>query len=151
MWRGHGNYMLLPALRETEVDFAADFREITSVTTKELTTDRRIATLSADGLLLLQQRSVYFWTRLKVPLGDLAQQFAPILTEMEIQRDWAEEALSVHTSRNPADVVAEAERELAEWLNENDFERRKKLQQVQNHAALRRESRREMAIRFAHE
>jgi hypothetical protein len=147
-WQRHMNVMPLPDLRNDGKPYAGDFRQVSSVRSGELDLGRRISAFSAKGFLILHQRSISFWTRFKVPLEDLAQESARILTETELQRDWAEEALLKNEERPTLDVVRESERDFHAWLDENDRERRDKLKEVTNHASLRRESRKELTKRY---
>jgi len=148
-WSESSNLMPLPDLRSDSKDYMADLREITSIKSSELSADRRIATLSPDGLLILQQRFINVLTRFKVPVSDLAQQISPVLVETELQRDWTEAALDARAvDQEILDTIAGAEEEFHVWLDENDRERRVRLQQVHLHAQLRREARAEIATRY---
>lgn len=146
VWCRHVRVMPLPELDGPGRNFAAKFLELTSVPSSSLRLDQRIAALSTSGVLLLQQRLVYFMTRLKVGLETLHEQVAPVLTELELQADWAEEALNANRGCDDEKIVADAAIEFGSWLDEGD--RRQRLQRSTEWAAIRRDARKEAARRF---
>jgi hypothetical protein len=148
-WAGHGNVMLLPDLKEGGTNYSADFRDITSVSGDELSLKRRVAVLSPDGLLILQQRLINFMSRFRVPVSVLAEQNSCIFTEMELQRDWVEGAIASLPSDDVMEGIVKAEIEFHSWLDDNGGDRRNKLKQVQNHASIRREAREEIRNRYS--
>jgi hypothetical protein len=146
VWRRHVRVMPLPELDATGRNAAAKFLELTSAPSSSLRLDRRIAALSTRGILLLQQRLIYFMTRLKVGLETLHEQVAPVLIEFELQADWVEAALNANDGHQDEKTVSEAAIAFGSWLDEGD--RRQRLQRSTEWAAIRRDARREAARRF---
>jgi len=90
-WTGHGKVLPLPELR-TDSDHHAGFLIETGVIEAEaLKGATRIATLSNDGILFLQQRIVYALTHTIVGLDTLAKFSAVALDEIELLEWWNEE------------------------------------------------------------
>jgi hypothetical protein len=90
-WTGHGRVLPLPELR-TDSDHHAGFLIETGVVDAEaLKGATRIATLSKDGILFLQQRIVYALTHTLVGLDTLAKHSAVALDEIELLESWNEE------------------------------------------------------------
>jgi len=150
-WSSYVNFMLLPDLLADGKDCKADFRRITSTLSENLAIQKRVVSLSVNGVLLLQQRLIKSLTRLDVPMEDLAQQMSPIFTEAELQRDWVEAAVESRgdgDSRSEFDVIGEAVSGFHQWLDDNDKARRNQLSQTRYHASLRREARSEAQRRY---
>jgi hypothetical protein len=90
-WTGHGRVMPLPELR-TDSDSQAGFLTETGVVDADgLENATRIARLSNDGILFLQQRIVYTLTHTIVGLDTLAKYSAVALEEIELLESWNEE------------------------------------------------------------
>lgn len=144
VWRRHVRVMPLPALRGS-ADEEARFLDITAVTASSLTLDKRAATLSNEGVILLQQRLIFHHSRFVVDRPTLHRQAAPVLTELELQADWVERVLN--TTANEAMKIADtAAREFQSWLSEDG--RRERLNDDTAHAGLRRDARREAGRRY---
>lgn len=146
-WAGHVNRMLLPNLHEDGIPYASDFRDVTSVQVEDLTLARRYSALSADGVLLLQQRQAFSVCRCVIDLPTLSEQIAPILTELDMQETWVEEALAAGSTDIEA-VVAKANADFHAWLDENERARRQVLEQPHGRPALRRDAALEARARY---
>lgn len=143
-WRRRFRIMPLPELLGPgEPNFMADMTDFVSVASGDLQPEMRVASLSNEGVLLLQQRLVFTQTRLLLDLDRFHEQMAPTFTELELQEEWAEEALAA-TSQDAtevAGVVDAAAKQYQDWLDEDDQARRRALQQVREHSRIRREAR----------
>jgi hypothetical protein len=148
-WQGHGSVMLLPNLFGGGVDYEADFRDTGAVLSENLHRSQRLAALTNYGVCVLQQRLVFYLTRLTVDLTTLADAFEDIAAETELQWEWAEAALSAAAKDADTEVVLdEAGRKFAEYLDENGRERRLLLTQPETRVDIRRQVRREMGSRY---
>jgi hypothetical protein len=70
---------------------AAILSEAGTVKPEEITLDKRVATLSPHGILLLQQRIVWTAAHTIVKLSTLKDFNGPVLTELELLEFWNEE------------------------------------------------------------
>lgn len=151
-WQGYAWAMLLPNLLGDGSGYLADFRDVISVDSSLLLRSKRIAALTNYGVQVLHQRNIFYQTRLMVDISTLAQTFDPIATELELQYEWVEAAVAaaVDTSGEAQvlEVIAAAEREFNQYLDEKDRARRKSLQQPLLRADVRRQVRREIAKRY---
>jgi hypothetical protein len=149
-WQRYINFMLLPELMSAgSEDYIADFREVGSVSSNDLTRDRRIAALSNYGINILHQRHIFYATRFRVDVPTLAEAFVAIATETELQYEWVEAACdAVPDNADSLKAIEEAESAFDGYLNENNRERRDKLQQAATRADVRREVRREISNRY---
>jgi hypothetical protein len=117
-WERNYKVMPLPDLYETgKGTHAADFMQIATVASAALPRTHRVAQLSADGRLLMQQRIVFHLTRHAPLLRLFEQAVAHIEAEAQYQADWVEAG----TARTPvADVnlaqVEALEHEAQEYL-----------------------------------
>jgi hypothetical protein len=93
-WTGHGKVLPLPELRTDSGHHAGFLTETGVVETKALGSATRIARLSKDGILFLQQRIVYTLTHAIVGLDTLAEHSAVALEEIELLESWNEELCS---------------------------------------------------------
>lgn len=143
----HVNRMLLPDLREDGDAHAADFLDVTSIPSGGLSLDKRIATLSTEGVVLLQQRHTYSLARVAIPKREFEQALLPITTELEMQESWVERACPSATTQETPNLH-DAISAFHEWLDANDRERRNKLASPTTHSALRRELASELRARF---
>jgi hypothetical protein len=80
--------MPLPDLIETGVLCVADFEEIGRTSAEGLAAGTRIACLSDYGVNVLQQRLVWYMTRLEVPTHTFHDAFAHTLEEADLLEDW---------------------------------------------------------------
>jgi len=91
-WRtSHYDYMPLPGLTHASIGNGypvADFRAIAGEETANLGYQARIAALSHEGILHLQQRLAHHLTRAIIDLPTLARVSNPVLTEAELQEEW---------------------------------------------------------------
>lgn len=149
-WNGHAKVMLLPKLHGPEDrSWAADFCEPVSVASEELTARNRIAALSNEGALILQQRLIFLHARYAATLDELYTLNAPIFTELELQQDWVEEALEVPPAEADEDAITEqAVKDFHDWLDEDGGARRRKLQIQREHSTLRSDARKECLRRY---
>lgn len=144
-WNGNLRHMPMPYLADGK-HYAARFVDISSCLAAELTRDRRIATLSHQGIYILQQRLIKHYTRLEVPLDDLRRQSAPTLVEAEIQRDWLEEVLRDDELEQDRAVDSEITH-FEEWLRTGDPSPQNRLRLEVHHADVRREASKAAEIR----
>lgn len=144
-WNKFGRVMPLPDLLNDGQWYAAKFVDLTAVAAGELTTERRIASLSHPGIHVLQQRLVWHNTRLTLALANFREQSAPILAEAEMQEIWIDTVLG-QTEPSAGEVEA-AGVVFQAWLSADDNKRRLELDSEANHARLRREARAAAAAR----
>lgn len=85
---GHLRVMPLPGLREDGRPYAANLEEPATIASESLALEERIASLSHDGIMLLQQRYIHNHSRLSVPLAMLYEVSAAVLEELELQESW---------------------------------------------------------------
>lgn len=93
-WKtGHYDYMPLPGVKHPSIGNGfpvADFREIESKATEELGCNNRVAALSHEGILHLQQRLAHHLTRAIIDLPTLARASDAVLAEADLQEEWVE-------------------------------------------------------------
>jgi hypothetical protein len=118
-YASHFSVMPLPDLAATGAGLHfAEFQMVGVVPGSELDRARRIASLSREGRLLLQQRVVHHFTRHAPPLSDLAKRVTGVERELELQAAWCERACDHHGES--ADVVAEAEVEFDDYMSSDN-------------------------------
>lgn len=139
-WAGHLRVMPLAELVGDQ-HFATRFVDVTAAPTRLLTKARRIATLSNQGIYVLQQRLIKHYTRVEMPLDLLRRESAPVLTEAQLQWDWLETVLTEAEQGDEAAIEAEA-RVFDGWLGEGTPSRRELLLNEIYHPDLRRQARR---------
>lgn len=88
-WTGHGRVLPLPDVMARE-HRATVLTESGVVNSADLSTANRIATLSKDGILLLQQRVIYTLAHAVVGLDTLTSFNALALDEIELLESWNE-------------------------------------------------------------
>lgn len=138
-WQGNHRVMPLAALVRGQ-HFATKFVDVTACPAELLTRDRRIATLSHQGIYVLQQRLIKHYTRTEMRLEILRSESAPILTEAELLRDWLEQVLEIE---NTGDDALDAETcVFEEWMREGSPSPQARLGTEIHHADVRREARR---------
>lgn len=139
-WDGHPRVMPLAELVSGN-HFAARFVDITACPAELLTKERRIATLSNQGIFVLQQRLIKHYTRVEFELEVLRSQSAPVLTEAQLLWDWLETVLS--DLEIDDDAVLENEAEVfEEWMRSGSPSRQERLRAETNHADVRRDAQR---------
>lgn len=121
--------------------FATKFIDVTAAPTHLLTRGRRIATLSNQGIYVLQQRLIKHYTRVEMPLDLLRRESAAVLTEAQLQWDWLETVLPEAEQVDESAIEAEA-RVLDGWLLEGTPSRRDSLRIEIHHPDLRRQAQR---------
>lgn len=137
-----GNPRLMPLAELTEGDhFATKFVDITACPVELLTRDRRIATLSHQGIYVLQQRLIKNYTRVEMALELLRHESAPVLTESELLWDWLEQVLTDAEIGDDEALDAEAG-VFEEWMRSGSPSRQQRLRVEIHHADVRRETQR---------
>lgn len=121
--------------------FATKFIDVTAAPTHLLTRGRRIATLSNQGIYVLQQRLIKHYTRVEMPLDLLRRESAAVLTEAQLQWDWLETVLPEAEQVDESAIEAEA-RVFDGWLLEGTPSRRDSLRIEIHHPDLRRQAQR---------
>ena len=139
-WNGNARLMPLAELASGE-HFATKFVDVTACPTELLTRDRRIATLSHQGIYVLQQRLIKHYTRADVALELLRSQSAPILTEAELLWDWLERVLTETEINNDQALDNEAG-VFEKWMREGSPPPQERLQTEIHHTDVRREAQR---------
>jgi hypothetical protein len=139
-WDGNLRVMPLPELIE-EKHFGAKFIDVTAVPAVLLTRARRIATLSHQGIYVLQQRLIKHYTRVEMPLELLRRESAAVLTEGVLQWDWIEGVLTETELADESAIEAEA-KVFDTWLGEGDPPCRELLRSEIYHTDVRRRAQR---------
>jgi len=106
-WNGNLRVMPLPELID-EGHFGAKFIDVTAAPAELLTRARRIATLSHQGIYILQQRLIKHYTRVEMSLELLRRESAVVLAEGVLQWDWVEEVLTEAEQADESAIEAEA-------------------------------------------
>jgi hypothetical protein len=106
---------LRPGVTSTHV---ADLMHVGVVPSSALDRAQRIASPTAKGRRLVQQRVIYHLTRLAVPLHDLALQTRAVERELELQGTWCERACE--RDGESADVVMAAELRFDEYMSSDN-------------------------------
>ena len=89
-WKGHYSIMPLPGLDQGNLFWKIDFTEIHTIHSNILKADKRIACLEDMGIILLQQRYIFYLTRYAVETGTLYESSANVITETELMEEWVE-------------------------------------------------------------
>lgn len=144
-WQGHPRVMPLAKLVEEE-SFATKFVDVTACPVELLTRDRRIATLSHNGIYVLQQRLIKHYTRTEMPLELLRSESAPVLTEADLLWDWLERVLNDAEIGDDAALDAEAA-VFEEWIRKGSPSPQMRLRTEIHHTDVRREAQRAAAER----
>lgn len=139
-WNGNLRVMPLPELID-EKHFATKFVDVTAAPATLLTRARRIATLSHQGIYILQQRLIKHYTRVEMPLELLRRESAAVLTEAVLQWDWLETVLTDEELSNEPAIDAEG-KAFDTWLSEGDPPRRDLLRNEIHHSDIRRRAQR---------
>lgn len=144
-WGRHPRVMPLPELVEGQ-HFATKFVDVTACPADLLMRDSRIATLSNQGIYVLQQRLINHYTRAEMSLELLRSQSAPVLTEAELLWDWIERVLTSAEIEDDSILDAEA-RMFEEWVTTGSPSPQQRLQKEIHHADVRREAQRASDVR----
>lgn len=150
---GNYDYMPLPDLMGEGIDdpaYASCFRDVGSVKTADLDLRRRIAILSARGIVYLQQRHVHSQTRVVVDLETLSAQMLPVFDEIELQEEWVDSALKA--GEPASDEIASiqlAEKEFQDFLSADDNNLRNGLKNPLRSTEVRRAVRLEARRRYS--
>lgn len=139
-WDGNLRVMPLPELIDQK-HFATKFVDVTAAPAELLTRARRIATLSHQGIYILQQRLIKHYTRVEMPLELLRRESAAVLTEGVLQWDWIEDVLTEVELGDESAIEAEA-KVFDAWLGEGDPSRRELLRDEIHHADVRKQAQR---------
>ena len=139
-WDGNLRVMPLPELID-EKHFATKLIDVTAAPAELLTRARRIATLSHQGIYILQQRLIKHYTRVEMPLELLRRESAAVLIEGVLQWDWIEDVLTEAELGDESAIEAEA-KVFDAWLGEGDPSPRELLRGEIHHADIRRQAQR---------
>jgi hypothetical protein len=145
--RWDGNPRIMPLAELTDAShFATKFVDVAACPAELLTRGRRIATLSNQGIYILQQRLIMHYTRTEIGLEVLRSQSAPVLTEAELLWDWLERVLTEAEIGN--DEMLDAEAEVFEtWMRDGQPSPQARLRTEIHHTDVRREAQRAAAAR----
>jgi hypothetical protein len=144
-WQGNPRVMPLADLADGR-HFATKFVDVTACPAEELTRDRRIATLSHQGIYVLQQRLIKHYTRTEMALEVLRSESAPVLTEAELLWDWLERVLTETEIEDEGALDAEAGI-FEEWMRDGSPSPQRRLRTAVHHSDVRREAQRAAAER----
>ncbi len=165
-WLSRKKAMPLPSLLGAgKGDFLTDLTERISVRSSSLDLSHRVAALSDDGILLLQQRLIMCDTRLAAKLSALHEENRSVFAETELQEEWLDIALDGVPEGLLNSTRISAGEEFQDWLDqeivletpsEADAEpaeatkttRRATLKTVSSHSSLRRDMYREARFRY---
>ena len=139
-WDGNVRIMPLADLIDGK-NYAAKLVDVTAAPAELLAIEARIATLSDQGIYVLQQRLVKHYTRVEVDIPTLAEQSASVLWELHQQRDWTETVLDDENAWT-ADTLKAEEDAFDAWLREGEPSRRDLLKDDHTHTDLRRQAHR---------
>lgn len=119
-WRsGHLRLMPLPGLDPLRADqaYAANLEEPATINSSSLAITSRVASLTDNGIVLLQQRHIHNHCRAEIPLSLLYDVSAPVLEELELQETWNLKLVKpVVDDRGELETLLEAEAELFDAL-----------------------------------
>jgi hypothetical protein len=101
-------HMPLPGLLQNKA-YMATLTESSIVTPSQLAGADRIAALSEDGILLLQQRLVWAMTHAVIRLDTLAEYSAPAFAEIELLEEWNDALCADDEADRPKRLAAIAE------------------------------------------
>lgn len=149
---GYFRLMPLPALFPDQADglHVACFEELGRIATDQLRLDRRVACLSDEGIILLQQRLVHYMTRVIVTKRQLLDHVQHLFDEAELQEEWTRALLG---DRPEGEVLRRLESEVArfdDFLSEDrpgGNSLRDDMKNPENRAAVRRAVRAEIRLR----
>ncbi len=145
---GHLRVFPLPDL-DDGAPCAALLEQVGLFRTEELDINRRIATLSEDGILLLQQRFVMCLTRARISLPRLDEASRHVLEEAELLEAWNETLAQprVNAGEDRDTVLNEEAEQFDAFLRTGDPELRSGLKAAAGRAAVRRAVRQEIVAR----
>ena len=144
-WEGNPRVMPLADLVQRE-HFATKFVDVTACPAELLTRERRIATLSNQGIYILQQRLIKHYTRTQVALEVLRRESAPVLTEAELLWSWLEQVLTEKEAEDDEALAAETYTFEA-WMRDGSPSPQQRLRIEIHHTDVRREAQRAAAER----
>ncbi|KWW99036.1 hypothetical protein LI90_668 [Carbonactinospora thermoautotrophica] len=127
--------------------YAADFTELSTVSSAELLRAKRIACLSETGITLLLQRHTHHLSRAVIDLPTFYQSISGVLTEAELEQDWVEGLVPGIWDNPDPDQLANASKAFHEFLGPPGSDLREKLKQVRTQAEVRRTVREEIRAR----
>jgi len=102
---------------------------------------RRIATLSHQGIYVLQQRLIKHYTRVEMALEVLRSESAPVLTEAELLWGWLERVLNEAEIGDDEALDVEAG-VFEEWMRNGSPSPQERLRAQVHHTDVRREAHR---------
>lgn len=115
-WQGVNKVMPLPNLRGdgTSAHFA-DFMEISTIASNRLPCKSRVAQLSAEGRVLMQERIVFHLTRYAPHLDNIAAATKPVEVEAQMQADFAQAGCLARAGED-IETVEQFEAEFQKYL-----------------------------------
>jgi hypothetical protein len=117
-WANRNKLMPLPDLFGSgDSTHVADFMLIGTVPSESLDRSRRVAQLSADGRLILQQRLIFHLTRHAPSLDVLREASRGLELELQAQTDWMEEAFKKGGLPTSVKEIVEQELAFEEYLS----------------------------------
>lgn len=130
-WRtSHYDYMPLPGLTHDAIGNGypvADFRAIASEETANLSYQARIAALSHEAILHLQQRLAHHLTRAIIDLPTLSRVSDAVLAEVELQEEWVGKATEGVEGDALDEAIKAAEADFQDVLDDEDRRLRTRL------------------------
>lgn len=135
--------MPLPELRPAEF-YVVRFDLVGMVDSEALEAADRIACLAIRGVNILQQRLIWYFTRLVAPTGHLNELFTSVFEETDMQEEWVDRAVE-------ADVAPDvAANDFHEWIRDDDGGKRRqdRLRDPQSRAPVRRALEAELRSRY---
>jgi hypothetical protein len=145
----HFKVFPLPQFRGGE-PFAARFDEVGMVPTAELLLDRRVATLSDQGILLFQQRQIFTDTRAALKIATLQLASAAVLAEAELLEEWNERLAVSVEGADLLELIANESVEFDKFLGlaQSDVTLREMLRDEHRRSAVRKGVRAEIRRRL---
>jgi hypothetical protein len=145
---GFFGLMPLPDLVDGGPFYAASFEHAGRVRSVALDRAQRIACLSRKGILILQQRLIFSWTRVEVPLHRLSSVSEPVLEEADLLEEWLEAGADAGSTDTYAEEEA-FDRFLRTSPSGGTATLRDRLRDAETRADVRRSVRRMIAERGA--
>ncbi|HEY3866180.1 MAG TPA: hypothetical protein VGL54_08860 [Solirubrobacteraceae bacterium] len=137
----------LPSLQLGIDHPAAILSEAGTVKPEEITLDKRVATLSPRGILLLQQRIVWTAAHTVIRLSTLKDFNGPVLTELELLEFWNEELCGHLEGEERAAALLDTAKQFENYIRGTGLQAQ--LEEVNQIADARRQIRAEAIRRSA--
>lgn len=120
-WSGHGKVFPLPEFDGTR-HLAAFLSEAGMITADQLEGARRVATLSDQAVLLLQQRIVWTAAHTIIKLDTFEEFNAPALAELELLEDWNELLCGELTGTERSEALARTAQEFETFVRDSGLQ-----------------------------